>query len=98
MFFITPIGTLSGLGPQATLKEVLESASVPARLQHLLDGLAATTAGSASRMARAHLLSEPPSIDKGSINQGAVLKHRDPLVSAPHGGTLSFTILPKAKA
>jgi feruloyl-CoA synthase len=44
---------------------------------------------------------EPPSIDKGevtdkgSINQRAVLKHRDALVNALHDGTLPFTLQPK---
>jgi hypothetical protein len=42
-------------------------------------------------------MAEPPSIDKGevtdkgSINQRAVLKHRDALVQALHDGTLPFT-------
>ena len=93
--------TLSGLGPEASLKEVLESAPVQARFQKLLDDLASTATGSASRIARAHLMSDPPSIDKGevtdkgSINQRAVLKHRDALVQALHDGSLPFTIQPQ---
>ena len=41
---------------------------------------------------------EPPSIDKGevtdkgSINQRAVLKHREAMVDALHAGSLPFTI------
>jgi feruloyl-CoA synthase len=48
------------------------------------------------------LLSEPPSIDKGevtdkgSINQRAVLKHRDALVQALHQGTAAHLLLPQA--
>ena len=50
------------------------------------------------------LLAEPPSIDKsevtdkGSINQRAVLKHRDALVNALHDGSAPNIILPKATA
>ncbi|MDI1275461.1 feruloyl-CoA synthase [Polaromonas sp.] len=92
---------LSGLGPEASLKEVLQSAPVQARFQKLLDDLAATATGSASRIARAHLLTDPPSIDKGevtdkgSINQRAVLKHRDALVNALHDDSLAFIIKPQ---
>jgi feruloyl-CoA synthase len=45
------------------------------------------------------LMAEPPSIDlgevtdKGSINQRAVLKHRDGLVQAMHAGTAPNTLL-----
>jgi feruloyl-CoA synthase len=48
--------------------------------------LAGSSSGSSNRIARAVLLEEPPSIDaheitdKGSINQGAVLRHRAALV------------------
>ncbi|MDO8386630.1 MAG: feruloyl-CoA synthase [Polaromonas sp.] len=92
---------LSGLGPDAPLKEVLESAPVQAHFQKVADELARSGTGSANRIARMHLMHEPPSIDKGevtdkgSINQRAVLKHRDAMVNALHGGTLPFTILPK---
>ena len=60
--------------------------AVQAHFQDVLDALAAQATGSASRVARLHLMHEPPSIDKGevtdkgSINQRAVLKHRDALV------------------
>ena len=91
---------LSGLSPDAALKDVLESAPVQARLQKLLDALAATSTGSASHIARAHLMADPPSIDKGevtdkgSINQRAVLKHREALVNALHDDTLGFIVKP----
>jgi len=84
---------LSGLGAEATMAEVLASAPVVAHFQHVLNGLAHTATGSASRVARMVLLSEPPSIDKGevtdkgSINQRAVLKHRDALVKTMHDGS-----------
>jgi feruloyl-CoA synthase len=92
---------LSGLGSDAPLKEVLESAPVQAHFQKVADELARSGTGSANRIARMHLMHEPPSIDKGevtdkgSINQRAVLKHRDALVQALHDGSLTFTILPK---
>ena len=84
---------LSGLGAEATMADVLTSAPVVAHFQHVLNGLAHTATGSASRVARMVLLSEPPSIDKGevtdkgSINQRAVLKHRDALVKTMHDGS-----------
>jgi feruloyl-CoA synthase len=92
---------LSGLGPDASLRQVLESAPVQARFQQVLNDLARTATGSATRVARLHLMAEPPSIDKGevtdkgSINQRAVLKHREALVNALHDGTLPFTLLPQ---
>ena len=93
---------LSGLGPDATLAEVLASAAVESHFQALLNELSRHSTGSASRVARAVLLSEPPSIDKGevtdkgSINQRAVLKHRDALVQALHEGTAPHTLQPHA--
>jgi feruloyl-CoA synthase len=84
---------LSGLGAEATMADVLTSAPVVVHFQHVLNGLAHTATGSASRVARMVLLSEPPSIDKGevtdkgSINQRAVLKHRDALVKTMHDGS-----------
>ncbi|MEJ7930862.1 feruloyl-CoA synthase [Ramlibacter sp. AN1015] len=92
---------LAGLGADASLREVLESAPVQAHFQQVLDTLAASGTGSASRVARMHLLHEPPSIDlgevtdKGSINQRSVLKHRDALVQAFHDGQLPFTLTPR---
>jgi len=102
LIFPTPaVRTLSGLAANAGLAEVLASAPVQAHFQKVLNGLAAQATGSASRVARAVLLSEPPSIDKGevtdkgSINQRAVLKHRDALVQALHDGQAPHTLLPQ---
>ena len=94
--------TLSGLPASATLKEVLESPAVQSHFQVVVNKLAASGTGSANRVARLHLMAEPPSIDKGevtdkgSINQRAVLKHRAALVDALHDGSLPFTIQPNA--
>ncbi|MFM9902351.1 MAG: feruloyl-CoA synthase [Polaromonas sp.] len=101
LLFATPAcRTLSGLDAGASLQQVLESAPVQALLQRLMNQLASTATGSASRVARAHFLTQPPSLDvgeitdKGSINQRAVLRHREALVTALHDGSLPFTVLP----
>jgi feruloyl-CoA synthase len=92
---------LAGLGADAPMQQVLESAPVQAHFQQLVDTLAASATGSANRIARLHLVAEPPSIDKGevtdkgSINQRAVLKHRAALADAMHAGTLPFTLTPR---
>ena len=104
IFPTTAVRGLSGLGPEASMAEVLASAAVESHFQAVLNTLASQSTGSASRVARAVLLSEPPSIDKGevtdkgSINQRAVLKHRDALVQALHDGTAPHTLLPQAQA
>ena len=57
--------------------------------------------GSATRVARAVVLAEPPSIDrgeitdKGSINQRAVLLHRDAIVQAMYDAPGENVILPR---
>lgn len=94
---------LAGLGPEAPLPEVLHHAAVRAFFQSLADRLWRESTGSANRVARLHVLAEPPSIDrgevtdKGSINQRAVLQHRASLVEALYEGTASdpFLILPR---
>lgn len=104
LVFPTPtVRKLAGLPADAPLKDVLESAPVQAHFQQVVDQLAATATGSANRIARLHLMHEPPSIDKGevtdkgSINQRAVLKHREALAAALHDGSLPFTLQPKTQ-
>ncbi len=93
---------VSGLPADAPWAEVLASAPVRDRFQAVLNELARQATGSANRVARALLLAEPPSIDKGevtdkgSINQRAVLKHRDALVQALHDGTAPGILQPQA--
>jgi feruloyl-CoA synthase len=88
------------LPPDAPLEEVLRSAAVQDHFQDVLEELVQTATGSANRVARLHLMHEPPSIDrgevtdKGSINQRAVLQHRDALVQAFHDDRLPFTLKP----
>jgi feruloyl-CoA synthase len=97
---------LAGLPAGTPLPEVLHHANVRAFFQTLADRLWRESTGSANRVARLHVLAEPPSIDKGevtdkgSINQRAVLAQRDALVQALYEGAASdpFVILPnKAK-
>ena len=71
-------------------------------LQSLVDGLDRQATGSANRIARALILTEPPSLDhgevtdKGSINQRAVLRHRETLDAALHEGTAPHIAVPRA--
>jgi feruloyl-CoA synthase len=90
--------SLSGLGAEASLEAVASSEPVKTHLQNALNALAKTSTGSASRVTRMHVLTTPPSIDKGeitdkgSINQRAVLSHRADLVEALYADTLSNTL------
>jgi feruloyl-CoA synthase len=101
MLFTTPkIRQLAELDADAPLAGVLAHPKVLAHFQLVLNDLALTATGSANRVARLVLLSEPPSIDKGevtdkgSINQRAVLKHRDALVYDFHNNLMPNTLLP----
>jgi feruloyl-CoA synthase len=102
IFPTVAVRALSGLAATAGMAEVLHSAPVQAHFQGVINKLNQTATGSANRVARAILLAEPPSIDKGevtdkgSINQRAVLKHRDALVQALHGDTAPHIIQPQA--
>jgi feruloyl-CoA synthase len=101
IFPTAAIRSLAQLEASASLADVLGSPPVQVHFQQVLNQLAATATGSATRIARAVLLSEPPSIDKGevtdkgSINQRAVLKHRDQLVEALYNGTADHIIQPQ---
>jgi feruloyl-CoA synthase len=63
-----------------------------AEFTRLLDSLLAASKGTSSRVTRAILLAEPPSLDigemtdKGSINQRAVLAHRSTLIEDLYAG------------
>jgi feruloyl-CoA synthase len=89
LIFPTPaVRTLCDLAADAPLREVLAHPAVVEKFKSLVTDLSLTATGSANRVTRLLLLAEPPSIDlgevtdKGSINQRAVLKHRDALVQA----------------
>ncbi|MEN9889212.1 MAG: hypothetical protein RL559_1249 [Pseudomonadota bacterium] len=101
MVFPTPkVRELAGLPDNAPLSDVLASAPVLAQFQKIVDELAASSTGSANRIARLCLLSEPPTIDKGeitdkgSINQRSVLTHRADTVVALHEDRLHYILKP----
>jgi feruloyl-CoA synthase len=102
VFPTAAVRQLASLSESATLQQVLESPPVQAHFQRVVNELADSATGSANRVSRLHLMHQPPSIDKGevtdkgSINQHAVLRHRDALVKALHDGTLPFTLTPRA--
>ncbi|WP_176329319.1 feruloyl-CoA synthase [Paraburkholderia sacchari] len=79
---------LAGLGSEATAQEVLNAPLVREFFSGLLVRLNESATGSATFIARLRLLVQPPSLDrgeitdKGSINQRAVLQHREELVEA----------------
>ncbi len=100
LFTTARVRELCEMPASAPLVEVLQHPKVLAYFQQMLNALAAQATGSANRVARLVLLSDPPSIDKGevtdkgSINQRAVLKHRDALVQALHDGSAPGVLLP----
>jgi feruloyl-CoA synthase len=102
IFPTAAVRPLSGLDASASMHDVLRSPAVLAHFQNVINKLNDTATGSANRVARALLLAEPPLIDKGevtdkgSINQRAVLQHRDALVQALHDGTVPFIIQPQS--
>ena len=95
------VRALSGMPADASLHDVLNSAPVLAQFQRIVNELAKTATGSASRIARLCLLADPPTIDrgeitdKGSINQRAVLTHRAETVARLHDGTLHAILKPQ---
>jgi feruloyl-CoA synthase len=74
------------LTADAATPSLLADQSVMAAFARLIDTFAAAGTGASSRVTRAVLLGEPPSLDigemtdKGSINQRAVLAHRATIV------------------
>jgi feruloyl-CoA synthase len=92
----------TGLPANAPAHLVLGHPHLRAFLQRLVDVLHSRGTGSATRVARALVLAEPPSIDrgeitdKGSINQRAVLTHRDADVVRMYLGRDRDVIAPQA--
>lgn len=104
LVFPTPaVRALAGLAPEASLREVLECEQVIAHFQEVLNKLAQNATGSASCVGRLLLMHEAPSFDKGeltdkgSINQRAVLMHREALVAALHNDTAHPIVKPAAR-
>ncbi|MCZ4346760.1 feruloyl-CoA synthase [Devosia neptuniae] len=87
---------LAGLDAEASGADIVAHPTVRAAFQERFDALAAKATGSASHIARAIILADPPALDagevtdKGSINQRAVLAARPQLFAdlyrdpAPH--------------
>jgi feruloyl-CoA synthase len=91
-----------GLPDTATPADVAAHPLMQAAMQTMLNQLAQSATGSATRIARALILHEPPNIDKGeitdkgSINQRAVLKERATLVQALHADQIPGIFKPLA--
>jgi feruloyl-CoA synthase len=79
---------LAGLAAEAAPAAIVAAPRLRETFKSLLQSLAALSPGSSTRVERAILMAEPPSMDKGemtdkgSINQRAVLKNRAALVDA----------------
>jgi len=90
---------LAGLGPEAKPDAIVADAKVRTTFADLLRKLAAVSPGSSTRVARALLMAEPPSMDKGeatdkgSINQRAVLNNRARLVDELYATPLSSRVI-----
>ena len=90
---------LAGLGADATPAVIVSAPKVREKFKSLLQSLAAMSPGSSTRVERAILMAEPPSMDKaemtdkGSINQRAVLQNRAALVDELYATPLSSTVI-----
>ena len=98
---LIPARRALGLSDTASLADVATHPKMRAAMQDMLNKLAKDSTGSASRVARAVVLTDPPNIDKGeitdkgSINQRAVLKERSELVEALHADQASGILKPQ---
>jgi feruloyl-CoA synthase len=90
---------LAGLGAEATAAEIVAHPRVRETFVARMILLAAASPGSSTRVMRALLMAEPPSMDtgemtdKGSINQRAVLKNRAALVETLYAEPLSPAVI-----
>jgi feruloyl-CoA synthase len=97
---LIPCRQAFGLADSATMADIALHASMRQAMAQVITELAKAATGSASRVARAVVLKEPPSIDKGeitdkgSINQRAVLKERATLVTALYDDTAESIFKP----
>jgi feruloyl-CoA synthase len=98
---LIPTRKALGLPDSASYAEVAQHPALLTKMQQLITALAQSATGSANRIARAVVLTEPPSIDKGeitdkgSINQRAVLKERAALVDQLYQNTLPHLLKPQ---
>ncbi len=90
---------LAGLPAEASPGTVVDAPSLRASFAERLARLAAASPGSSTRIMRAILMAEPPSIDKGemtdkgSINQRAVQQNRAALVDELYAAPLSSRVI-----
>ena len=95
---------LAGLPAEAAPSAIVDDAKVRAKFAELLTRLAKMSPGSSTRVARAILMAEPPSMDnseatdKGSINQRAVLRNRAALVDELYATPLSSRVIAAERA
>lgn len=93
---------LAGLPPDTPPAQVLRHPRVRGFFQQLVDALWREGTGGSTRVARAWVLDDAPSLDrgeitdKGSINQRAVLQHRAATVDALYRGSVPGLLLPRA--
>ena len=90
---------LASLGPEATPADIVENTKVRATFTERLKKLAAASPGTSTRIERAILMVEPPSMDKGeatdkgSINQRTVLRNRAALVETLYAEPMDPTVI-----
>jgi feruloyl-CoA synthase len=90
---------LGGLAQDAPASDIVGAPDVRQKFAELLKKLSALSQGSSTRVARAILMAELPSMDKsemtdkGSINQRAVLRNRAVLVDELYGTPLSSRVI-----
>ena len=90
---------LAGLPAEASPATIVDAPSLRASFAERLARLAAASPGSSTRIMRAILMAEPPSIDKGemtdkgSINQRAVQQNRAVLVDELYAVPLSSRVI-----
>jgi feruloyl-CoA synthase len=90
---------LAGLPAEASPATIVDAPSLRASFAERLARLAAASPGSSTRIMRAILMAEPPSIDKGemtdkgSINQRAVQQNRAALVDELYAVPLSSRVI-----
>jgi feruloyl-CoA synthase len=95
LVFPNPVAcrTLASADGDTPLSSVLDHPGVRQTFQAAFDSMACESTGSSTFVARALLLDEPPSLDarevtdKGSINQKAVITHRQALVEELYSTT-----------
>jgi feruloyl-CoA synthase len=90
---------LGGLAQDTPTSDIVGAPDVRQKFAELLKNLSALSQGSSTRVARAILMAELPSMDKsemtdkGSINQRAVLRNRAALVDELYGTPLSSHVI-----